>query len=255
MSAAEQSGARQLSLTRLQAFYSGLEPQALLRVMIQHEFREEIAMLSSFGADSALLLAMVADVSPDVPILFLETGKHFPETLEYVEQIRALLGLTSLIMLRPREEMVERIDAEGDLWKHQPNRCCWMRKVEPLQRGLDEGNYAALITGRKRYQTENRKQMDPIEMGEDGRFRINPLADFTREDINREMERRNLPQHPLVAKGYPSIGCAPCTSPVKAGQDERAGRWQHTAVFPGAKKSECGIHVSSSADADSAWGI
>lgn len=249
------TAAMSLSLSRLQTFYNGLPPQDLLRVMMKNEFAGSIALSSSFGADSALLLAMAAEIDTNIPVLFLETGKHFPETLAFVEELRDLLGLANIIYLRPKEEMVARIDADGTLWQHQPNRCCWMRKVEPLKRGLEEGGYRALITGRKRYQTENRQKMDAIEMGEDGVFRINPLADFTREDIDREMERRGLPLHPLVAKGYRSIGCAPCTAPVRAGEDERAGRWQHTGMFPGAQKSECGIHVPTAAEAMPGWEI
>lgn len=243
------------SLTRLQTFYNGFAPEALLKAVIHHEFQGKVALLSSFGADSALLLSLVAAVDPHLPVLFLDTGKHFPETLEFVEEIHHRLRLTNIIHLKPREDMEARTDPDGLLWQQQPNRCCWMRKVEPLKRGLEEGGYEALITGRKRYQTQNRQQMDLIEMGEDGVFRINPLADFERSDIDREMQLRSLPQHPLVAKGYRSIGCAPCTAPVKEGEDERAGRWQHTGQFPGAQKSECGIHVPEAAEAIQGWEI
>lgn len=244
-----------LSLSRLQAFYNGFSPQSLLSAMIRQEFQGRIALLSSFGADSALLLAMAAEVDRDIPVLFLDTGKHFPETLEFVEHMRTRLGLTNITPLKPREDMVKRIDSDGTLWQHQPNRCCWMRKVEPLNRALEEGGYLALITGRKRYQTENRQKMDPIEMGEDNVFRINPLWNYTREDIDHDIERRALPLHPLVAKGFLSIGCAPCTAPVGEGQDERAGRWQHTGRFPGAQKSECGIHVPGAAEEVQGWEI
>ncbi len=249
------TAAKMPSLSRLQLFYHDYAPHALLSVMIRQEFAGRIALLSSFGADSALLLAMAAEVDPNLPVLFLDTGKHFPQTLEYVAQMRQLLGLTNIISLTPREDMLTRIDPQGELWQHQPNRCCWLRKVEPLNRALQEGGYQALITGRKRYQTENRQQMDPVEMGEDGVFRVNPLWNFSREDINAELEKRNLPQHPMVAEGYRSIGCAPCTAPVSEGQDERAGRWQHTGRFPGAQKSECGIHVPTAAEAVQGWEI
>jgi len=255
MTAQTKSATPSLSLSRLQTFYNDFAPEALLRVMIRQEFPERIALLSSFGADSALLLAMAAEVDKNLPVLFLETGKHFHKTLEYVEQVRDMLGLTNIIYLKPRADMLSRIDADGTLWQHQPNRCCWLRKVEPLNRALEEGGYQALITGRKRYQTENRQKMDPIEMGEDNVFRINPLWNFTREDINNEMQRRGLPQHPMVAQGYRSIGCEPCTAPVGEGQDERAGRWQHTGRFPGAQKSECGIHVPAAAEAVQGWEI
>jgi phosphoadenosine phosphosulfate reductase len=216
----------------------------LLFAMIKEEFAGKIAMVSSFGAGSALLLALVAEVDNNVPVLFLDTKKHFPETLEYVETLRNKLNLRNLQMLTPREDLVANIDKDGDLWSTQPNRCCWLRKVEPLKRALDESPYTALITGRKRYQTEQRHEMETIEMNEDGRFRVNPMAFWTKEKIASEFKRRGLPEHPLVAQGYPSIGCQPCTRPVKAGEDERAGRWAHTAGLPGGEqKVECGIHV------------
>lgn len=232
------------SLSRLQIYYGHFEADKLLQAMIRGEFAGKIGIVSSFGAGSALLLAMIAEVDSKTPVMFLETEKHFPETLEYVETLRNLLGLEDVRMLHPEPRLLSNIDADGELWKTQPNRCCWVRKVEPLQRAMKEGNFEALITGRKRYQTKERGDMQTIELHEDGRFRINPLAFWTKEDIKAEFKRRNLPEHPLVARGYPSIGCAPCTQPVKPGEDERAGRWAHTAELPGGeKKVECGIHL------------
>jgi phosphoadenosine phosphosulfate reductase len=244
-----------LSLSRLQAFYDGLGAEALLRVMVRLEFPGSVAVLSSFGADSALLLAMVAEVDPATPILFLDTGKHFPETLDYVETLRTRLGLQNIVPLTPREDLLARTDPAGELWQHQPNRCCWIRKVEPLQRVLKEGRYQALITGRKRYQTPDREGMETIELGDDGIFRVNPLAGFSAADIAEAMQTRNLPPHPLLAQGYRSIGCAPCTAPVGEADDPRAGRWQHTTAYPDTKKSECGIHVPAAAEAVQGWEI
>ncbi len=252
--AAEASTLPHTSLSRLQTFYCGLGAEALLRVMIKLEFSGRIATLSSFGADSALLLAMTAEVDPRTPVLFLETDRHFPETLEYVENLREKLGLEDLRYLRPDPALASRLDPNGDLWNVQPNRCCWMRKVEPLKRALKEGGFQALITGRKRYQTEERHEMGMMEVDEDGIVRLNPLAEWTKEDIRREMVRRGLPDHPLVAKGYPSIGCAPCTRPVKPGEDERQGRWAHTREILGVQKAECGIHVPTAAEAPS-WDV
>jgi phosphoadenosine phosphosulfate reductase len=221
-----------------------MEASDLLYMMIKEEFEGEIALVSSFGAGSALLLAIVAEVDNTVPILFLDTQKHFPETLEYVETIQSKLNLKNLQIIKPREDLLSNIDPEGELWASQPNRCCWLRKVEPLKRTLDASPYRALITGRKRYQTAQRADMESIEMNEDGRFRVNPMAFWTKERIAEEFIKRGLPEHPLVAKGYPSIGCAPCTQPVKEGEDERAGRWAHTAELPGGEqKVECGIHL------------
>ena len=232
------------SLSRLQTFYGHLEAEPLLQAMLLDEFFGKIGIVSSFGAGSALLLALVADIDKKIPVIFLETGKHFPETLDYVENLKKHLGLSAIKIMQPDPKLVENIDKDGILWKTQPNRCCWVRKVEPLQRAMREIDFAALITGRKRYQTTDRADMQTIELGPDGKFRINPLAFWTKEMLKDEFKRRNLPEHPLVEKGYFSIGCAPCTRPLKEGEDERAGRWAHTAQLPGGeKKVECGIHL------------
>lgn len=242
-----------VSLSRLRTFYDEHEALPLLRVMIKEEFPGTIALTSSFGADAAVLLALVADVDPATPVLFLETEKHFPETLEYVEQLTKQLGLTDVRHLHPDPKIVANIDANGDLWKSQPNRCCWMRKVEPLERAIKENGIQALITGRKKYQTKERQDgLDSIEQDETGIFKINPLVNWTKDDIMTAFEERGLPRHPLLEKGYLSIGCAPCTQPVKEGEDERSGRWKHTARFPdSAQKQECGIHVPQNPD----WSI
>lgn len=232
------------SLSRLQTYYSHLEAIPLLKAMMLDEFAGKIGMVSSFGSGSALLLSMVAEVDASIPVMFLETEKHFPETLEYVERLKEKLKLTNVQMLHPDPKLLANTDKSGELWKTQPNRCCWVRKVEPLQRALNESSIEALITGRKRYQTEQRSEMQTIELNEDGRFRINPLAHWTKEMIKEEFKARELPEHPLVEKGYLSIGCAPCTRVVKEGEDERAGRWAHTAELPGGEqKVECGIHI------------
>ena len=242
-----------ISLSRLQTFYGDLEPEALIRVMVKEEFAGKIALFSSFGAYSALLIDMVAKVDAQVPVLFIDTGKHFPETLEYVEQIGQVTGAKNIKMLTPDEEMLGRIDADGELWQSNVNRCCWLRKVEPLQRELEQGGYAAVITGRRRYQTGDRAELQRVEMDEHDRFRINPLGFWSKDEIIAEFEKRGLPQHPLVAKGYPSIGCAPCTSPVKEGEDVRAGRWKHTIDLEGKQKTECGIHLDKAETTD--WSI
>lgn len=239
------------SLSRLQAFYQDFSAQALLRVMANKEFEGKIASLTSFGADSAVLLALIADAKPDIPVFFLDTGKHFPATLDYARKLTDKLGLTNVIWLKPNEEMLNRIDTDGELWKHQPNRCCWLRKVEPLDRAMKEYGVQAMITGRKRYQTAQRANMETIEIDEKGVFRINPLAFWGKGQIEEFIERRELPPHPLVAEGFLSIGCEPCTSIVEAGADERSGRWAHT--FDGDdKKVECGLHVAA---VDTGWSV
>lgn len=243
---------QQVSLSRLQMFYGEMDAPLLLRAMIKEEFAGKIALISSFGADAALMLGLVSEVDRNVPVFFLETQKHFPETLEYAKRLTEVLGLTNVQWLRPDAEMVSRIDPVGDLWSTQPNRCCWMRKVEPLNRAVEAMGIEALITGRKRYQTAERAEMHSIELDDKGIFRINPIAQWSRERQKEEVAARGLPAHPLVAKGYPSIGCAPCTKPVAEGQDERAGRWAHTIGIENEQKAECGLHLPSE---DMNWSV
>jgi phosphoadenosine phosphosulfate reductase len=238
---------QQVSLSRLQMFYGEMDAPALLRAMIKEEFAGQIALISSFGADAALMLALVSEVDKATPVFFLETQKHFPETLAYAKELTDRIGLTQVHWLRPDAEMIARIDPAGDLWSTQPNRCCWLRKVEPLNRAVEALGIKALITGRKRYQTAERSEMHAIELDDKGIFRINPIAEWSRERQKKEVADRALPVHPLVAQGYPSIGCAPCTQPVAEGQDERAGRWAHTIGIENEQKAECGIHLPSDA--------
>ena len=239
-------------LDRLQMFYGELDAPLLLRAMIKEEFPGEIALISSFGADAALMLALVADVDKGTPVLFLETQKHFPETLTYARELSAQLGLTNVHWLTPDAEMTARIDPEGMLWQTQPNRCCWLRKVEPLNRKVEELGITALITGRKRYQTAERATMHSIELDDKNIFRINPIADWSREQQKAFVAERGLLPHPLVSHGYPSIGCHPCTAPVAEGQDERAGRWAHTIGIENEQKAECGLHLPAS---DMNWSV
>lgn len=234
------------SLSRLSMYHGELDAIPLLRAMINSEFKNAIALITSFGADAALLLSMVAEVNAATPVLFLETGKHFPETLEYGRALTQALGLTHVHWLTPDPALVARTDPQGDLWRTQPNRCCWMRKVEPLDRAVKTLGLKALITGRKRYQTPERSQLQKIELDDKNIFRINPLAHWTKEQQAEAFAQRKLPAHPLTLQGYKSIGCAPCTKPVAAGQDERAGRWAHTIGIDEEQKTECGIHLSSS---------
>lgn len=211
------------------------DPVALLRAA-QARFGERLAVLSSFGAESALLLAMVAEADPAIRVLFLNTGRHFPETLAYRRDLAAFLGLKNVIDLEPNPASIAKADPTGELWAFDPDSCCAVRKVEPLK--LAELDYDVMVTGRKRGQAATRAAMDIVERRDDGQIRINPLAYWTAQDIQAEMARRGLPPHPLVGEGYPSIGCEPCTAPVGGGQDARGGRWA------GLNKTECGIHVT-----------
>lgn len=194
----------------------------------------KVALVSSFGAESVVLLHMVSVVAPGLPVLFIDTQMLFPETLEYQREVSAKLGLTDVRVIRADETEVSRLDPDGTLHQFNQDACCDLRKTVPLETALS--GFDAWITGRKRFQGGQRTELDFFEPEPPLRLRVNPLAHWRMEDVQTYMIENNLPRHPLVAKGYPSIGCAPCTSPVKPGEDPRAGRWR------GSDKSECGIH-------------
>ncbi|NHO31103.1 phosphoadenylyl-sulfate reductase [Acetobacter fallax] len=212
---------------------AGSDAHAVLRAAVM-ALPGELAVLSSFGAESALLLAFVTEIDPALPVLFLETGMHFPETIQYRRDLAKTLGLTNVRDIHPSPDAIAQRDPQSQLWAFDPDACCKLRKVEPLD--LATLPFAALVTGRKRSQAATRQRMDVVEQDAEGRIKINPLADWTTADIDAEMKRRNLPRHPLAMKGYPSIGCEPCTRPVDENDDPRAGRWA------GQAKVECGIH-------------
>jgi phosphoadenosine phosphosulfate reductase len=172
-------------------------------------------------------------------VLFLNTGKLFGETLRYRDRLQDVLGLTDIRAIGPHPDDRKEHDPQGTLWSHDPDACCHFRKVVPLSRAV--AGFSATITGRKRFQTTARATMDRVELA-DGRFRFNPLMDWTLEDLTRYVEDKNLPKHPLVMDGYPSIGCMPCTRRVAAGEGYRAGRWS------GFDKDECGIHLNVGGD-------
>ncbi len=218
----------------LTARYGHIDGIDLLRVMLTQELPGQIALVSSFGAESAVLLAMVAEIDLGAPVIFLDTGKLFGETLTYRNKLIATLGLTNVQTFKPDPSVEAERDEKGALWRDNPDACCALRKVEPLARALRP--YAGWITGRKRFQSATRAALPTIEF-EDGRIKINPLANWTAKEIEAEFQRRSLPRHPLVADGFLSIGCMPCTSRVEAGADARSGRWA------GLGKVECGIHV------------
>ncbi|MBS0964780.1 phosphoadenylyl-sulfate reductase [Acetobacter okinawensis] len=196
-----------------------------------------LAVMSSFGAESALLLAFVAEADPGIKVLFLNTGKHFPQTLAYRQELADALGLTNVEDIGPSPAQISDRDPTGELWAFDPDACCNLRKVEPLQ--VASLPYEVLVTGRKRGQAATRATMTIVEERADSQqLRINPLAFWSAQDIQAEMQRRALPPHPLVAEGYLSIGCEPCTRPVDGQEDARSGRWS------GLNKTECGIHIA-----------
>ncbi len=220
-------------LERLRERYVGLDGAALLRPMIEHEFGGELAIVSSFGVESAVLLALAAAIDPAVPVLFLDTGKHFGETLRYRDRLARHLGLSDVRVLRPNPVHLAQTDPDGILWSKAPDSCCTVRKVLPLEAALT--GFRAWVTGRKRFQGGERQALPTIEAVR-GRIKVNPLATWTQVQIEDEFRARNLPRHPLHADGYNSIGCLPCTARTRPGDDPRAGRWC------GLAKSECGIH-------------
>jgi phosphoadenosine phosphosulfate reductase len=223
-------------LSELRRRYAGLTTEAVLHALIEREFCGRLAVVSSFGAESAALLALVAKIDRRVPILFLDTGKLFGETLRYRDRLIAALGLTDVRTLHPRSEHLATSDADGMLWLSDPDRCCALRKVEPLACALN--GFAAWVSGGKRYQGAARATLPVFEADGTGRIKINPLAGWSRAQIDDVFATRNLPRHPLVADGYLSIGCMTCTDRVRPGEEPRAGRWR------GHAKTECGIHSS-----------
>ncbi len=219
---------------RLNNLFRGRDTAEMLRVVLGEHMVGEVAVVSSFGAESAVLLHLVAQADRTTPVLFLDTGKHFPETLAYRDALVARLGLTDLRILTPDLEALEKRDATGLRWSYDPDGCCEIRKVAPLDSAM--AGFDASITGRKAFQAATRANLPRFELDGD-RLKINPLITWSREDLEGYFAHHDLPQHPLVAQGYPSIGCAPCTSKVAPGEDPRSGRWK------GWDKTECGIHV------------
>ena len=214
--------------------YGKLDGADLLRPVLETEFPGRIALVSSFGAEAAVLLQIAAEIDRHLPVIFLDTGKLFGETLRYRDQLVKRFGLTDLRVIRPLEAEVEAADPQGVLWDSDPNGCCGVRKVEPLRRAL--AGFDAWISGRKRFHGALRTFLPVIEVS-GAKIKINPLARWSKLRIEEEFARHGLPRHPLEADGFLSIGCLPCTGRVAAGADHRAGRWA------GRGKTECGIHL------------
>lgn len=223
---------------RLNGMFRGTDTQEMLRVVLGEHMLGDVAVVSSFGAESAVLLHLVARADPSVPVLFLDTGKHFPETLAYRDTLIERLGLQDVRIVQPEPELIEKRDDTGLRWSYDPDGCCEIRKVLPLAKALV--GFDASITGRKAFQASTRSALPRFEPDTSdalGRLKFNPIADWTKADIQAWFAAHDLPRHPLEAQGYPSIGCAPCTSRVAPGEDPRSGRWR------GWDKTECGIHT------------
>lgn len=215
-------------LADLRARFGSASAQDVLAGALDR-FGGRIALVSSFGAEAAVLLHMVARLDRNVPVLMLDTLLLFPETRSYQQALSAHLGLTDVRRLTPDEHT----DPDRTLHQSDSVACCALRKIAPLEAALHP--FDGVITGRKRFQTGHRAQMERFEL-EAGRIKVNPLADWTPAQTATYFDTYDLPRHPLVSRGYPSIGCAPCTSPVAMGEDTRAGRWR------GEDREECGIH-------------
>ncbi|MCE9523324.1 MAG: phosphoadenylyl-sulfate reductase [Alphaproteobacteria bacterium] len=233
------SDAAKARLEVLRARYAGADALTLLRGAIKTEFPGRITTVSSFGSESVVLLHLIAQIDPSVPVIFLNTGKLFGETLRYRDRLQDRLGLTDIRAIRPHPDDEKALDADGTLWSRDTNACCNFRKVLPLRRAI--AGFEAEITGRKRFQTAARTGMSPIELN-GPRFVINPLWDWSLVDLKNHILTHDLPRHPLVEDGFLSIGCMPCTQRVKDGDDYRSGRWA------GSDKDECGIHENVEGD-------
>jgi phosphoadenosine phosphosulfate reductase len=219
---------------RLDAELRDAQPGMIIAAAVE-TFGERLALVSSFGAESAVLLHLAAGVRPDLSVLFLETGMLFAQTLDYRRQLAARLGLTDVRDLRPTFEDLATADPKGDLWRDDTDACCRVRKVLPLDRALSP--FDAWITGRKRFHGGSRLVL-PVVEAVAGKVKFNPLASWGKAELEAYAKSHDLPPHPLVAAGFPSIGCWPCTAPATEGEDVRAGRWA------GSQKTECGIHTA-----------
>lgn len=194
-----------------------------------------VALVSSFGAESAVLLHMVSQIAPQTPVLFIDSLMLFPETLAYQRELAQRLDLRDLRIITPDREALFHHDPDNLLHRSNPDGCCALRKADPLQRALR--GFDGWISGRKQFQGTTRSQLQMFERDET-HLKVNPLATWQPARLQEYMARFDLPRHPLVSQGYPSIGCAPCTAPVTTDEDPRAGRWR------GQDKVECGIHIA-----------
>ena len=229
----EPAGKERLDPGFLNQTLEGLSTEEILSKALLEIFPNRIAVVSSFGAESAVLLDLVARVDRDTPVIFMDTGMHFPETLAYRDMLIDRLRLTNVQSFNPLQAELASADPEADLWRRDTNACCDVRKVRPLDRALE--GYDAWISGRKRFQSQTRSGLSHFEQDE-RHIKINPLADWDAERIDEYYMNFGLPRHPLFHEGYLSIGCRNCTAKPKPGEDARSGRWA------GQGKTECGIH-------------
>lgn len=222
----------------LNARFDGVSTAEMLKAVFADGSLGRVGLVSSFGTESAVLLHLVAQANRNAPVIFVDTLKMFAETLEYRDTLVSLLGLTNFSVVEPHADVLAAKDESGLRWSWDPDGCCEIRKVEPLARA--KASLDVWISGRKAFQSVTRQNLPRFEV-EKGKLKINPLGDWVKADLDAYFEEYDLPHHPLEAKGYLSVGCEPCTSPVAPGEDPRAGRWR------GWDKVECGIHAPTSA--------
>ncbi len=219
---------------RLEARVPDGDGSKILEIALTREMPGRLAAVSSFGAESAVLLHLIAGVDPTTPVIFLDAGHLFAQTLDYQRELTRRLGLRDVRIYRPDEGERRAIDPANDLWRRNADACCNLRKVRPLERAL--AGFDGWISGRKRFHGGQRSALPVIEV-ERSRVKLNPLADWSEGEIDAYFDRHDLPRHPLFELGFLSIGCHPCTEPALQGDDRRAGRWA------GQSKRECGIHA------------
>ncbi len=222
-----------LDLKQLNKDFDGKPPHEIVQWAVD-TFSPEVALSTSFGSTSAVLLHMASQIKPDLRILFLETGFHFPETINFKNDLvkRLNLNIDELTSEMPREEFKQ---VHGNLYERDPDKCCYLNKVAPLKKALV--GVKGWITGIRRSQSDTRTLVDYVEEYEGGIIKINPLRDWNAKDMWEYLKKYKLPYHPLFDEGFVSIGCAPCTRAVVPGEHERSGRWS------GSQKKECGIHT------------
>ncbi len=226
----DQSPALAETVTRLNTDLRHHGAGDVIRAALDHA--PNLALVSSFGAESVVLLHLASMVKRDLPVLFIDTEMLFTETLAYQQEVAERLGLNNVTILRSGHTRGH--DPKGTLHRNDPDACCALRKAQPLNAALK--GFGGWLTGRKRFQSGSRAELQHFEVDASLRLKVNPLAYWAPEDVATYITENRLPRHPLVAQGYLSIGCAPCTTPVAQDEDLRAGRWRNTT------KSECGIH-------------
>jgi len=198
-------------------------------------FEGRIMLTCSWQMQSSVLIDMLHQLGANIRVVELDTGLLFPETYETRERLVAKYDL-ELERIDPRETVEEQAESEGpDLWRRDPDRCCALRKVEPLERALV--GMDAWITGIRRAQSVTRRDAKVLELDPRGVVKVQPLAGWTDEDVKGYLFAHDVPYNPLHDRGFPSIGCTPCTRAIRPGEDSRAGRWAD------AEKTECGLHL------------